>query len=111
MAAENADGLTRHPSQNSQMGSHIPDAEVPDRLGRYVEYLRTSYPQITEIWLMGSRCTGANVHEGSDWDLLAFADAGTLDSMRLDRRVREPRMDLLVVTDGDCFEQPWIEEG
>ena len=85
--------------------------DLPDGLYRYIERLSARYPRIAEIWLLGSRCTGFLVSENSDWDLLAFADVGTLDTMRLDQGVREPGMDLLVVTDGNCFEQPWIEEG
>jgi hypothetical protein len=85
--------------------------DLPDHLCRYINRLSERYPGVAEIWLLGSRCTGSPVRESSDWDLLAFADQGTLDAMRHDPNVRELGMDLLVVTDGDCFEQPWIEEG
>jgi predicted nucleotidyltransferase len=87
------------------------DVDLPDRLCRYINRLSERYPGVAEIWLLGSRCTGSPVRESSDWDPLAFADLDTLDAMRRDLDVREPDMDLLVVTDGDCFEQPWIEDG
>lgn len=45
----------------------------------------------------------------SDWDVIAFADAPTLERMRGDPQVRQKDIDLLVAADEDYFEQPWIE--
>jgi hypothetical protein len=59
---------------------------------------------------MGSRASCTERPE-SDWDLLAFAIGDAFGEMQGDSDVRAPGIDLLVVIDGDRFEQPWIDEG
>jgi len=75
---------------------------------RYISELVAAYPSIREAWLFGSRANGYAKPE-SDWDFLAFADEPTLTALRGDLRFHRPGIDLMIVTDGDQFESPWIE--
>lgn len=76
----------------------------------YVAELVAAYPSIREVWLYGSRANGT-AREKSDWDYLAFADAATLAALRRETRFDREGIDLMVVTDGVRFEQPWIDPG
>jgi hypothetical protein len=76
----------------------------------YIDLLNGRYQSVSSIWLIGSRASCTERPE-SDWDLLVFADYDCLAAMRGDAGMRAPGIDLLVVTDGDRFEQPWIDEG
>ncbi len=76
----------------------------------YIDLLNGRYRSISSVWLVGSRANCTERPE-SDWDLLVFADNDSFDAMRGDADLRAPGIDLLVVTDGDQFEQPWIDEG
>jgi predicted nucleotidyltransferase len=76
----------------------------------YIERLTDRYPSVSAIWLLGSRAHGTERPE-SDWDLLVFADQDSFTAMREDADLHAPGIDLLVVTDGDRFEQPWTDEG
>ncbi len=76
----------------------------------YIERLTDRYASVSAIWLLGSRADGTERPE-SDWDLLVFADQDSFTAMRDDVGLHAAGIDLLVVTDGDRFEQPWIDEG
>ena len=75
---------------------------------RYVAQLVAAYPAIREVWLFGSRANGT-AREDSDWDYLAFGDWAVLDALRLDARFRRKDVDLLIVTNGERFETPWLK--
>jgi predicted nucleotidyltransferase len=75
---------------------------------RYVAQLVAAYPAIREVWLFGSRANGT-AREDSDWDYLAFGDWAVLDALRLDARFRRKDVDLLIVTNGERFETPWLQ--
>jgi predicted nucleotidyltransferase len=76
----------------------------------YIHLLSSRYHSVSSIWLIGSRASCTEQPE-SDWDLLVFADTDSLVRMRADAGLHALGIDLLVVTDGDRFEQPWIEDG
>lgn len=76
----------------------------------YIRKLTDKYPQMREIWLIGSRANDQERQE-SDWDYVAFADSTTLEQLRADTDLNEPNIDLLVVHNGDSFESPWVHEG
>jgi hypothetical protein len=80
------------------------------RVREYIDLLNVRYHSVSSIWLIGSRASCTERPE-SDWDLLVFADHDSLAAMRGDAGLRASGIDLLVVTDGDRFEQPWIAEG
>lgn len=81
---------------------------LDDATTHYIRLLVESYAEIREIWLFGSRASG-NATSLSDWDLLVFADASTLEKMRGDLRIQKSAYDLFVVHDEDNFVQPWGE--
>ena len=74
----------------------------------YIAELVAAYPSIREVWLYGSRANGS-ARPDSDWDYMAFADAETLKALRADSRYRRDRIHLMIVTDGEHFEAPWME--
>jgi hypothetical protein len=43
----------------------------------------------------------------SDWDLLVMGDVTTLNELRTATDLRCPEVDLLIVYNGDDFEEPW----
>ena len=75
---------------------------------KYISELLAAYPSIRELWLFGSRANGYAKPE-SDWDFLAFADEVTLTALRGDLRFHRPGIGLMIVTDGNQFETPWME--
>jgi len=77
-------------------------------LCEYLGSLTRRYPSVSSVWLLGSRASGSERPE-SDWDLLVFADEGSFAAMQSDPDVRAAGVDLLVVSSGDRFEQPWRE--
>jgi hypothetical protein len=77
-------------------------------LCEYLGSLTRRYPSVSSVWLLGSRASGSERPE-SDWDLLVFADEGSFAAMQSDPDVRAAGVDLLVVSNGDRFEQPWRE--
>jgi predicted nucleotidyltransferase len=75
----------------------------------YIEQLVAAYPNITNIWLLGSRANNTS-HVDSDWDLLVFGSQDILKSLQNDSRFNLDSVDLLVVYNGMDFEKPWGEE-
>jgi hypothetical protein len=74
----------------------------------YVQALAKAYPEITAIWLIGSRVDGSN-SPMSDWDYIAIADEVTLSALSKDSSFNNPAIDLLIVYDGDQFRKPWAD--
>lgn len=74
----------------------------------YVLKLVAAYPEVTEIWLIGSRA-GGTAGIASDWDYLVFANQKVLRSLRQRKWFNSPEIDLLVVHDGNRFAKPWSD--
>jgi hypothetical protein len=72
----------------------------------YVAILVKRFPAIKEVWLIGSRAN-ESARADSDWDYIVFADERTLSLLRCDESLRRPDIDVLMVFDGDSFEEPW----
>jgi len=72
----------------------------------YVQALAKAYPEITAIWLIGSRADGSNLPM-SDWDYIAIAGELTLSALSEDISFNNPAIDLFIVYDGDQFQKPW----
>ena len=79
---------------------------LSERIHDYVAGLCASFPDITEVWLIGSRANGTALPE-SDWDLLAIATPLVLESIKSNETLQVPNVDLLIVYDGDQFTRPW----
>ena len=78
-------------------------------LSKYIEILLAACPEITEVWLIGSRAND-KAREDSDWDLLVFGSPRTLEALQDNLSFRRPDIDLLVVYNGDDFQAPWETE-
>jgi hypothetical protein len=72
----------------------------------YVTELVAAYPEIAEVWLIGSRAEGTP-RTDSDWDYLVFANRKILHSLRQRKQFNSPEVDLLIVHDGNQFTKPW----
>ncbi len=78
-------------------------------LPEYIENLLAACPEITEVWLIGSRAND-KARVDSDWDLLVFGSDRTLAALQKNRSLRCPEIDLLVVYNGNDFQAPWKTE-
>lgn len=76
---------------------------------KYIEQLTSAYPTIQSIWLFGSRANETQRID-SDWDLLVFGTQEILEALKFDQTFHQKIMDLLVVYNGNNFENPWEEE-
>ena len=72
----------------------------------HIAMLANRYPQIEEVWLIGSRAEGPE-RPSSDWDYLIFANQRLINSLRQKPELNRNDVDLLVVYDGDRFKSPW----
>ncbi|MGE5268897.1 MAG: hypothetical protein ACM3JG_04405 [Thiohalocapsa sp.] len=77
-------------------------------LNRYVSELVAVCPDISAMWLIGSRAQ-QTADLNSDWDFIAFGNAKALRSLRQRKALNKAMVDLLVVYDGNRFEKPWRE--
>jgi len=74
----------------------------------YRRELLQSYPDIREIWLIGSRANGT-ARADSDWDYLVFGNPELADRLAADCSIHRPSIDILVVYDEDNFRKPWTD--
>jgi hypothetical protein len=74
---------------------------LPEDIGLRIDEMRKACPGIEQVWLLRHR------PEPPEWDLLAFGDSRSLDTLRGEGFGRRPDMQLLVVVDGDRFEPAW----
>jgi hypothetical protein len=76
-------------------------------LADYLSVVNERHNGIVSIWLVGSRVNGTASHL-SDWDFVVFGDTTLLKALQRDEVVHRDNVDFLVVlNDGDTFEQPW----
>jgi hypothetical protein len=79
---------------------------VPADLTTFISRLTVCSLDMRALWSIGnsdgSPAAAHGVHE-----LLAFADGRTLSSLRRNAHLHRPDVALLVVTDGDRFENAW----
>ena len=78
------------------------------KIQHYIEQQAKKSPEITAIWLIGSRANG-NASPLSDWDLLVFGSARTSNIVKNDTSFHCNEIDLLVVI-GDKFSKPYGNE-
>jgi|SRR5450759_3665356 len=79
---------------------------MPFDIQKYVQELVRRNPAITAAWLIGSRANGT-AKPTSDWDILVFADAATLQAIKDDKDLHKVFVDLLIVKENGEFEKPW----
>ena len=78
-------------------------------ISSYISDVVTDYPCIKSIWLIGSRANDTGL-ETSDWDLLIFADQKILKNISKNIKYNLQEVDLLIVYDGNNFQEPWLRE-
>ena len=78
---------------------------IPRFLNEYINQLTSEF-EIKEIWLFGSRANNRE-KEDSDWDLFVFADPQVLAALKARMDLKSKDIDLMIVYDGNNFEQPW----
>lgn len=76
------------------------------QLKKFVNQLASEYKDITSIWLFGSRANGCHEPD-SDWDLFVFGSEEVLNQLKSKPNFYHSDIDLLVVTDGNHFIEPW----
>ena len=84
-----------------------PSLKSPTRteVDAFIDRLVADHPEISAVWLFGSRANGRARAE-SDWDLLAFANQQVFSIIH-DSWMQIPEgVDLFVVTDGNSFRSP-----
>jgi hypothetical protein len=80
---------------------------LPADIKEFLSLLVKQCPQIESIWLIGSRVNPTNVPP-NDWDFVVFAPTQLLEIIRGHDELKRSNVDLLVVYDGDRFEEPWF---
>lgn len=75
------------------------------KIQTYINRLTEKSPEITAIWLIGSRANGNAKHD-SDWDLLVFGNADTYKNVENDDSLHLDEVDLLIFID-DEFSKPY----
>ena len=80
-------------------------ANISKEIASYIESVASSSQDIASIWLIGSRANG-NESPNSDWDFVVFGSNAGLEAIRKNVDERAD-VDLLIVTDGDSFQDPW----
>ena len=75
----------------------------------FLDQLAETCPDIRSVWMIGERADDEALGACSPfgWDLLAFADAVTLDRLREATDLHRSDIRLRVVVDGDRFEPAW----
>lgn len=80
-----------------------------DVISSYIEKLTAQNPEITSIWLFGSRANDS-FREDSDWDLFVFGNEQVLVSLRNNSSFKNDSIDILFVVNGDDFVSPWSDK-
>lgn len=81
---------------------------LPQKLRTFLETLVTAFPEITEIWLFGSRAE--RLPDASDWDLLVRSgDRITPEAVAPYLRFRSSLFEVFIAV-GDEFRRPWPRE-
>jgi len=75
----------------------------------FLDQLAEHCPDIRALWMIGERADDEALGSCGPfgWDLLAFADAETLDRLREATDLHRSDIRLRVVVDGDRFEPAW----
>ncbi len=76
------------------------------KIDAFLTKITRAHPGIREVWRLAYPVK-THVRPGSLWALLAFADEDTFQRLRADVRFRRADVELLVVRDGDEFQEPW----
>ena len=82
---------------------------IPDDIKGYLDDLTLAFPAIDSIWLFGSRANPSSDPPG-DWDFLVFGSSDVLAALQRNHSFRRTNIDIFIVYDDNCFENPWTDE-
>lgn len=93
------------------MSLSAPPASMISAIAQFLAELQAFCPALQSVWMIGGRAAGtaARAPAPAVWDLLAFADAPSLQRLRDARHLHRPDVRLRIVTDGDRFGVAWGE--
>lgn len=80
---------------------------APAELSAFLSRLLVGRIDIRAVWSVGDAEGGAAASSARGYELLVFADRPTLDSLRRSDHLHRTDVELLVVIDGDRFENAW----
>src|SRR5688572_1745677 len=79
---------------------------MPNEVEQFIPRLLQCCLDVRYVWLIGE--DELAVRDALPrWELLAFADAPTLQRLRKTDALHREDIDVMVVTDGDVFENAW----
>lgn len=78
-------------------------------ISSFLGMLEAHCPALRSVWMVGERAASPAPHEPGPllWDLLLFADAGTLQRLRVATHLHRRDVRMRVVTDGDRYGVAW----
>ena len=82
------------------------EALPPCEIDEFVAQLVSRFPNIYEVWLIGSRANGT-ARPDSDWDLLVFGDSPVRAQISTADDLHRADVDCLVLIDDDRFISAW----
>lgn len=80
-------------------------------ISQFLADLQACCPALRSVWMLGERAIakGPRTVAPAIWDLVAFADAPSLQRLRRAGHLHRPDVRLRIVTDGDRFGLAWGE--
>ena len=79
---------------------------MPKEIAEFVSCLLQRCLDLSHVWLIAQESPAAAA-PAPRWELLAFASAETLQRLRKADSLHRSDIDVMVVTDGDRFENAW----
>ena len=84
-------------------------ARMPKEIAEFISRLLQCCLDLRHVWLIAQDGAAAAAGSLPRWELLAFANDETLKRLRRTDALHRDDIDVLVVTDGDRFENAWGE--
>lgn len=84
----------------------MPATQLSEEIGMYVDKLRADLPAVDEVWLIGERANGS-ADPDAVWELVVFADPGTLKTLRDSPDRHRSDVVMMVVVDGERYATAW----
>jgi len=82
---------------------------IPKDIEEYIQKLKINYQSVKSIWLIGSRANEM-AREGSDWDLLVFANKEMFNKLQNSKDFLNDIIDLYIVDEEGYFKNPYKDK-
>lgn len=79
---------------------------LTDHIEKYVNDLKSEFPSITSVWLIGSRANGSE-RDDSDWDFLVFSSSPIHEEIKNNAVFHREDVDLLIIGENGEFSKPF----